>query len=78
MNAVETKVVEMQFDNAQFEKNIRQSIDSLTDFKKSLNLEGAADSIKEIEKNVGNMDFSRMESALSHWRTGSRQWELLA
>ena len=39
---VDERVVEMRFDNKQFEQNIQTSLSSLDKLKKSLNLEGAA------------------------------------
>ena len=40
--AVDTRVVEMQFDSKDFDKNIRKSQKTLEDFKQSLNFEDAA------------------------------------
>ena len=39
---VDERVVSMQFDNAQFEKNVSTSMSTLDKLKKSLNLEGAS------------------------------------
>ena len=39
---VDERVVEMRFENGQFEKGVAQSTESLNKLKKSLNLEGAA------------------------------------
>ena len=39
---VDERVVEMRFDNKQFEQNIQTSLSSLDKLKRSLNLEGAA------------------------------------
>lgn len=47
---VDQKVVEMQFNNAQFERNIQTSISSLDRLKQSLNLNGAARGLDEIDE----------------------------
>ena len=39
---VDERIVEMQFDNAQFEKGVRQSISTLDGLKKSLELDKAS------------------------------------
>ena len=38
---VDQRVVEMRFDNAKFEKNVQQSINSLNALNESLKFEGA-------------------------------------
>ena len=39
---IDQKVVEMRFDNAQFEKNVSTSMSTLDKLKRSLKLDGAA------------------------------------
>lgn len=43
---IDEKIVSMQFDNQHFEKNVKQSTDTLNNFKKSLRLEGSAKAAK--------------------------------
>lgn len=56
---VDERVVEMLFDNKQFEQNIQTSLSSLDKLKKSLNLEGAAKGLETVNdaanKCSGNM-----------------------
>lgn len=49
-NPVDQRIVEMQFDNKEFEKNIKTTEESLEQFKKSLDLDGAAESFAHVEK----------------------------
>ena len=63
-NEVDQRVVEMQFNNAKFEKNVQQSIDSLHALNESLKFEGAEKGFAEVERASEKVDFSRMESAL--------------
>ena len=56
---IDERVVEMRFDNKQFEQNIQTSLSSLDKLKKSLNLEGAAKGLETVNdaanKCSGNM-----------------------
>ena len=45
---IDEKVVEMRFDNQDFERNVSQSMSTLDKLKKALNFEGAADSFSSI------------------------------
>ena len=55
--AVDTKTVEMRFDNANFEKNAGQSISTLEKLKRALKLDGASAGLKEVEKVSKKLDF---------------------
>ena len=47
--AVDTKTVEMRFDNKDFESNCQESISTLQKLKAALKLDGASAGLKEIE-----------------------------
>lgn len=64
-SSVDTKIVEMQFDNAKFERNIRQSMKSLNELKGALEMKDAGKGFEKLEKTANNMDFSKMEKSLS-------------
>ena len=55
--AVDTKTVEMRFDNSDFEKNTKQSISTLERLKHALKLDGASAGLKEVEKASKKLDF---------------------
>ena len=61
---VDQRVVEMRFDNAKFEKNVQQSINSLNVLNKSLKFEGAEKGFAGIQKASEKTDFHGMENAL--------------
>ena len=46
---VDQRVVEMRFDNAKFEKNVQQSINSLNALNERLKFEGAEKGFAEVE-----------------------------
>ena len=61
---IDERVVEMRFDNAQFERNTRQSIKTLNELNESLKLEGAEKGFEKIDDAAAKVDFDRMQSAL--------------
>lgn len=77
---VDERVVEMRFDNKQFEQNIQTSLLSLDKFKKSLNLEGAAKGLETVNdaanKCSGNM--SPLSNAVETVRVRFSALEVMA
>lgn len=63
MSSVDNRVVEMQFNNAQFEKGISQTTNSLNNLKKSLNLEDAVNTFSKINGAAGRVNLTPMEQA---------------
>ena len=61
---VDQRVVEMRFDNAKFEKNVQQSINSLNALNESLKFEGAEKGFAEVEKASEKVDFDKMQGAV--------------
>lgn len=61
---VETNVVQMRFDNKNFEKNIKQTTDSVDKLKKELKFEESAKSFKQLEENAKRVDFSPLTKGL--------------
>ena len=55
MSSIDQRIVEMQFDNQQFEKGIQTSLKSLTSLKQSLRLDRAKDGIDETAESVKNL-----------------------
>lgn len=53
MSAIDDRIVSMKFDNAQFQKGAADTVKTLGDLKKSLQFEGAA-------KGLQNLDVSRI------------------
>lgn len=56
---IDSKVVQMRFDNANFERNVNQSISTLDKLKKALKLDGAAESFQEIGDAAGKMHLDK-------------------
>lgn len=55
---VDKKVVEMQFDNRQFESGVQTSMSTLEKLKKSLNLDGAAKGLESVNAAAKSCDMS--------------------
>lgn len=72
MSSVDKRVVEMQFNNKQFEKDMATTVKSLKNFEKNLEfknggkgLDNVAKSVSHLENRTNNMDFSKFEKSVS-------------
>ncbi len=63
---VDERVVEMRFDNAQFEKNVHQTMQSLEKLNDSLQLDGAEKGFEKISDASAKVDFDEMQGALDN------------
>ncbi len=61
---LDDRIVEMQFDNAQFEKNVSTSIGTIERLKKSLDFSGVVDSFSGITKTANDFDISTISNGL--------------
>nr|DAL41834.1 MAG TPA_asm: tail tape measure [Caudoviricetes sp.] len=61
---VDQRVVEMRFDNAQFEKNTRESMKTLDRLQDKLQFKDVGKGFENIEKAQRNVNFDEMEGAL--------------
>lgn len=60
---VDQRVVEMQFDNRQFERNVSTTMSSLDKLKQSLNLTGASKGLEGVGAAAKGINFSGLTSA---------------
>lgn len=63
---VDERVVEMRFDNAQFEKNVHKTMQSLEQLNDSLRLDGAEKGFEKISDASAKVDFDEMQGALDN------------
>jgi tape measure domain-containing protein len=54
---VDSKVVEMRFDNKNFEKNVKQSMTTLDKLKQALKLDGVTNGLTSIEQRANSLKF---------------------
>lgn len=64
MSTIDRKVVEMQFDNAQFEKNVKGSMSTLEKLKSALNFNGLAKGFDDIDRQSKKVTFSEMNNGV--------------
>lgn len=60
---VDQRVVEMKFDNQQFESGVRESMSTLDKLKQALNFNKTATGLENISKEVAKVDMSGLASA---------------
>lgn len=63
-STVEERVVEMQFDNKQFESNAKETMKTLDALNKSLDLKGATDGFKNLDKAAKSVDLSDISKSM--------------
>ena len=63
--AVDTKTVEMRFDNSNFEKNAKQSMSTLEKLKRALKLDGASAGLRDVERASKKLDFRDFKNSIS-------------
>ena len=61
---VDERVVEMRFDNRQFEKNVSTSVSTLDKLKHSLNLSGAAKGLSDVGDAAKRVDMNGLGSSI--------------
>ena len=61
---IDQKVVEMKFDNRQFEKGIQTSLSSIDNLKKGLNFEGATKGLDNINNKSKSINMSSLSGAV--------------
>lgn len=64
MSNVDNRVVNMQFNNAQFEKNISTSLSSIEKLKQGLKFEGVQDNAKKINDSLKGVSFNGLNSGI--------------
>lgn len=70
---VDERVVEMKFDNSNFERNTRQSMSTIQALKSSLNFSGMASSINQCIRSV---DFNPIEDGFEKATKSFSAWEV--
>lgn len=61
---IDERVVEMRFDNKQFEQNVQTSISSIEKLEKSLNLKGASKGLEDVNVAAKNCNMTPLSNAV--------------
>lgn len=64
-NNVDNRVVNMQFNNSQFESGINQTIQSLSNLKSSLKFDNATSGLQSVQSAVDSLSFANIESSVA-------------
>ena len=66
MSSVDNRIVRMQFDNAQFERGVMQSMRTLDELNEKLQFKEAGKGISALQVHLNNVDFSGIQNAIEH------------
>lgn len=66
MSSIDDRIVQMQFDNDQFQKGVAQTNDSLDLLNKKLQLDGATDGLNNVQKQVDGMNLGTIADGVDH------------
>ena len=75
---IDQRVVEMRFDNANFEKNVSTSMSTLDKLKKSLKFEDSAKGFENISKAAGRVDMGGLSNGVEAVRFKFSALEVMA
>lgn len=75
---IDEKVVKMRFDNQQFESNVQTSLNTLDRLKKSLDMEGAAKGLEQVNDAAKRCDMSKLSGALETVQARFSSLEVMA
>lgn len=75
---IDQRVVEMRFDNANFEKNVSTSMSTLDKLKKSLKFEDSAKGFENISKAAGRVDMGGLAGGVESVRLKFSALEVMA
>ena len=64
MATIDTRVVEMQFDNKQFESGVSETLSSLDRLKKALSFGSETKNIESLDSSLNGIDFTKIQEAL--------------
>ncbi len=75
---IDERVVEMRFDNKQFEQNVQTSLSTLDKLKQSLNLTGAAKGLEDINSAAKSCNMTPLSNAVETVRVRFSALEVMA
>lgn len=75
---VDERVVEMRFDNKQFEANVQTSLSTIDRLKRSLNLEGAAKGLENVNTAAQKCDMTPLTNAVETVKVKFSTLEVMA
>ena len=64
MSSIDNRIVKMQFDNEQFERNVSKSMNTLDKFEEKLQFKKAVNGVKGLQVAFDSITFSKMASSI--------------
>ena len=64
MNNIDERIVQMQFQNSQFEKGVAESLKSLEKLKEGLQLEKAAEGLKKLQEAGDSFSLAKVSESV--------------
>ena len=78
-STLDTRVLEMQFDNTKFESNMKTSLGTIETFEHRMrNMNGATTGLDNIDKSISKVDFSPMSKGVDTIKLSFNALEILA
>lgn len=65
-NNIDERIVQMEFNNGQFERGIKESSKSLEEFQEKLKFKGATKGLKDLEKATGSFSLESMAQSIAN------------
>ena len=75
---IDERVVEMRFDNKQFEQNVQTSLSTIEKLKQSLNLTGAAKGLENVSAAAQRCNLSSLSNAVETVKVKFSAFEVMA
>lgn len=77
-NNIDERIVELQFDNKQFESGVKDTIKSLDDLKKGLKLEDVTNGFVELDKAAGKVSLNPLQNGVERLSEKFSALEIIA
>ena len=77
-DTVDRRIVEMRFDNEQFEKNVSQTLITLDTLKKALEMNNAGKGFEEVQKSANRVDLSNVQNGVEQTTKQFSAMEIVA
>ena len=65
MSSIDERVVEMKFDNKQFEAGAKQTMNTLDELQESLQLEGSTRGLQELQRSINSFSVLSMTDSIN-------------
>lgn len=75
---IDNRIVEMQFDNRNFESNVQTSLGTLDKLKKSLNFDSAISGLGDLSNATSKLNFGGLADSINSVKGSFSAWEAVA